>query len=161
MISYILYACNFAAPNFLWQLECISVEGLRPACQLKVTYKLTLEWPWHWDDLYLGFNLDLRHVKPSWNDVQVTNLAFSKMWSWPWPNALDTQTWPRYGQDVPPYKKMKITCQLIQKLQSKKTDRYTDSTKTLPTYVRGWVKISSAVVVQNKKVRDGIPDWQQ
>ena len=28
---------------------------------------------------------------------------------WPWPNDVDTQTWPRCGQDVPPCQK--VLCQ--------------------------------------------------
>ena len=53
---------------------------------------LTLRWPWpslwHWP-------------QTSQTDVQVVKLAFSMRW--PWSNDLDTQTWPRYDQDVTPY----------------------------------------------------------
>ena len=38
---------------------------------------MTLEWHWTWDDLYLVYNLDLRHVKPSQTDVYVAKWTFS------------------------------------------------------------------------------------
>ena len=33
----------------------------------------------------------------------MAKLVFFMRWSWPWPNDLGTQTWPRYGQDLPPF----------------------------------------------------------
>ena len=38
-------------------------------------------------------------------DVHVAKLAFTIRWPWPWTNDLDTQTRPRYDQDVIPYQK--------------------------------------------------------
>ena len=55
-------------------------------------------------------DLDLRHVKPSWTDVQVAKLAFSNIW--PWSNDLVTWIWARYGQDILPYLN-EVLCQLI------------------------------------------------
>ena len=69
------------------------------------TYNLILKWPWHWKDLNLVYDLDLRQVKLSSTDVHIAKLAFSMRWPWPLPNDLDSQTWPRYGQDVRQYQK--------------------------------------------------------
>ena len=86
--------------------------SLSPSSNLPIESKtLTIEWPWPWNDFDPVYDLKLRHGTPSLTDVQVAKLAFSNMWPWPWLNDLDTETGPRYGQDVPP-----CQCQLIQKL---------------------------------------------
>ena len=35
----------------------------------------------------------------------MAKLTFFNVWRWSWFNDLDTQPWPRYGQDVAAYKK--------------------------------------------------------
>ena len=37
------------------------------------------------------------------NKLKKVNNHFC-VWPRPWPNGLDTQTWPSYGQDISPYK---------------------------------------------------------
>ena len=66
---------------------------------------LTMVWPWPWCNLALIYDLDLRQVKPSQTDAQVDKFIFSMRWTWPWSNDIDTQTWPRYCQDVPSHQK--------------------------------------------------------
>ena len=99
------------------------------------TSNLTLYWPWPW------YDLDLRQVKLSLTDVQVAKLPFSMRWPWPWSNDLDTQNWPRYGQDVPPYQKWSLF-QLVQKLQPEQTHTDTDTQTTLPLPLTREVKKS-------------------
>ena len=54
--------------------------------------------------------------------------TFFNAWSWPWPNDLDTQTWPRCGQDVPPYKKEvpAPTASKVVAWTDRQTDKQTD-----------------------------------
>ena len=45
---------------------------------------------------------------------------------WPWPNYLDSQTGPKYGQGVSVYPKVKFFSYVGQKLYSEQTDTQTD-----------------------------------
>ena len=66
---------------------------------------------------------------------------------WPWPNDLDTQTWPRYGQDVPAYQKWSFYVKGFKSYSlNRQTDRQTDTHTQrdrhdrkhyLPTYAGG------------------------
>ena len=52
---------------------------------------------------------------------------------WPWPNDLDTQIWPRYGQDVTAYQKWSFYVNWFKSNSpNRQIDRHTDTTKTLP-----------------------------
>ena len=87
----------------------------RPTSHLPTESQTLTIWPW--DDL------DLRQVKPSYTDVQVAKLAF--FIRWPWPNDLDTQMWPRYGQDVTSYQKWSFYVNSFKVVA--RTDRHTDT----------------------------------
>ena len=50
-------------------------------------------------------------------------------WPWPWSNDLDTQTWPRYCQDVPPHQNWSF---YVDWFKSYSPNRQTDTTKPLP-----------------------------
>ena len=58
---------------------------------------------WPGNDVDLGVTLTSDKSNQVKTDVQVAKLALSMRW--PWPNDLDTQTWPRYCKDVPPHQK--------------------------------------------------------
>ena len=125
------------------------------------TYNLTLEWPLPRYDLDLIYDLDLRQVKLSLTDVQVAKLPFSMRWSWPWPNDLDTQTWPRYGQDVTPYQKWSFYVNLFKSYS--RTDRQThrqtrrhDENITSTAYAGGKYESPSPFVSLSKWVMHGI-----
>ena len=50
----------------------------------------------------------------------------SPEWPWPWSNDLDTQTWSRYGQDVPPYQKWSFYAKAFKSYSlNRQTDRHT------------------------------------
>ena len=54
---------------------------------------------------------------------------------WPWPNDLDTQTWPRYCQDIPPHQKWSFYVNCLKTYcpnRHTQTHRHTDMMKTLP-----------------------------
>ena len=91
------------------------------SCLLIETQTFTI---WRWDDLDLVYDLDVRHVKPTLTDVQVAKLAFYVRW--PWLKDLDTQTWPRYCQDVPPHQKWSFYVNYFK-------ISHTDTAKTLPS----------------------------
>ena len=69
-------------------------------------------------------------------------------WLWPLPNDLDTQTWPRYGQDVTPYQKWSFYVNSF-KVKAQ-TDRHTDMMKKLPLPHTWEVKIKSTWKVHLK-----------
>ena len=51
-------------------------------------------------------------------------------WLWPWPNDLETQTWPRYGQDVTPYQKWSFYVNSFKSYSpNRQTDRQTHTHK--------------------------------
>ena len=89
----------------------------RPTYRLPIesqnTYNLTLEWPWpqtsqtkiHW---WPGSQISIFHM---------------------YDNDLDTQIWPRYCRDVPPYQ---IWSFYVNSFKSYSPNRHTDTTKTLP-----------------------------
>ena len=60
---------------------------------------LTLVWPWP----YVWPWPQTSQAKLNW--CPGSKQAFSMRWTWPSSNYLDTQTWPRYDQDVRLYKK--------------------------------------------------------
>ena len=65
------------------------------------------------------------------------------MWPYPWPNDPDTQTWPRYGQDVPAYQKWSFYVKGFKSYSyslHRQTDRQThrhDQKHYLPAYAGG------------------------
>ena len=104
--------------NSVNSLSAIKIEWNKNAFQSKAhlpltdrksnTYNLTLEWPWH--GMTLTFVWPWCHLWP-WPQTSQNELnwcpgskisIFHEM-TLPWPNDLDTQTWPRYCQDVTPY----------------------------------------------------------
>ena len=64
-------------------------------------FTLTLMWPSPWC-LTLTLLMTFDHIQRI-NKLKYVKLSFFLIWPWPWPNDLDTQIWPRYGQDVPAY----------------------------------------------------------
>ena len=98
------------------------------SCLLIESQTLTI---WPWNDL----DLDLRQVKLSLTDVQVAKLTFSMRWPWPWSNDLDTQTWPRYGQDVTPYQKWSFYVNWFKSYSpNTQTHRHTDTDTQTQTH---------------------------
>ena len=100
---------------------------------------LTSKWLWSWDNLDHDMALTLMttsvpqagHRKFG---VQQFKKLISPEWPWPLPNDLDTQTWPRYGQDVPPYQKLSFYAKAF---KSYSPNGQTDSMKTLASRIRG------------------------
>ena len=110
----------------------------RPTSRLPIeshTYNLTLEWPWSWYDLDLIYDLGLRQIKLSLTDVQVAKLPFSMRW--PWPNDLDIQTWPRYGQDIIPYQKWSFYVNLFKSYSPNRQTHRHDENITSTAYAGG------------------------
>ena len=62
----------------------------------------TLIWPWPWC-MILTLLMTCGHIQMNNKLKQVNNDFFTSLW--PWPNDIDTQIWPRYDQDIPPYQK--------------------------------------------------------
>ena len=69
---------------------------------------------------------------------------------WPWPNDHDTQTWPRYGQDVPSYQKWSF---YVNWFKSYSLNRQTDTTKTLPLPHTREVTILAYLYVYSRSAR--------
>ena len=70
----------------------------RPTCRLPIGSQVLTIWLWN--------DLDLSMTLPSFMTLTSypgTKLTFSIRWLWTWPSDLDTQIWPRYGQDVTPH----------------------------------------------------------
>ena len=64
-------------------------------------------------------------------------------WPWLWPNDVDTQIWPRYGQDVTPYQKWSFYVNSFKSYSlNRQTHRLTD---------RHYENITSTVYVGGKK----------
>ena len=80
---------------------------------------LTLVWPWP----------QTSQTKLNW--YSGSKVSISMRWPWPWSNDLDTQTWPRYGQDVTPYQKRSFYVNCF-KSYSLNGHTHTDTMKTLP-----------------------------
>ena len=88
-------------------------EASRRPIENQTLKNLTLEWPWPWpwDDLDIIYDSDLRQVIYDFDLRQVKllnwcpgrQISIFKLWPWHLPNDFDTQTWLRYGHDVPPY----------------------------------------------------------
>ena len=120
---------------------------------------LSLRWPWPWWTYeYHNFI-----ITKEFGVLQSENLI---LLIWPWPNDLDTQTWPRYGQDVLPYKILSFYSKLIAQTDrhthtdgqtGRQTDRQTDrQTHThislSPQMVHLMVSTSSGQVATNMYV---------
>ena len=104
----------------------------RPTSHLLIESQMLTIWPWY--DLDLIYDLDLRQLKLSETEVAKFSMR------WPWSNDLDTQTWPRYSQDVTPYQKWSFYVNSFKSYSpNRQTDRHTrthtdtdtDTTKTL------------------------------
>ena len=77
--------------------------------------------------------------------LKLVKLSFFLIWPWPWSNDLDTQTWPRYDQDVPAYQKWsfyvkRFKSYSLNRQKHRQTDTQTDRhdrKRYLPTYAGG------------------------
>ena len=93
-------------------------------------------------------------------------------WPWPWSNDLDTQTWPRYGQDVPSYQKWSFYVNWFKNYSPNRQtdtdthrqtdgqiDRHTDENITSTAYAGGNKWQALILEFDIDEVENNLPDW--
>ena len=87
---------------------------------LTIDLGMTLTFIWHWPQI--------SQTKLNW--CTGSKISIFMRSPWPWSNNPDTQTWPRYGQDVTPYQKWSFYVNCFKSYSlNRPTDRHTHRQK--------------------------------